>query len=76
MVQETLRLYPTGATLVRKANEDVHMENVFIPKGGFVMVPVYAMHHNPKLFSDPGRDSLYDVTCLEMVWGRWSCCCE
>ena len=54
VVQETLRLYPTGATLVRKANQDVQMEDLFIPAKSFVMVPVYAMHHNPHLFPDPG----------------------
>lgn len=74
VVQETLRLYPTGATLGRKANQDVHMENVFIPKGAFVMVPVYAMHRNPNLFSDPGIDFIHGTTCLQMVWEcEWEC---
>eukprot|EP00850_Spirogloea_muscicola_P005820 SM000027S09601 [mRNA] locus=s27:235603:239159:- [translate_table: standard] len=67
VVQETLRLYPTGAVLSRMANEDTTAGQLMIPKGIPVFVPVYAMHHNPKLFPDPEsfRPERFDPACEE-----------
>ncbi|GAQ88955.1 Cytochrome P450 [Klebsormidium nitens] len=53
VVQETLRLYPTGAVLSRQASEDCQVAGIHLPKGVNVLIPVYAMHHNPEVFPDP-----------------------
>ena len=37
----------------RKANEDIEISGICIPKGLIVVCAVYAVHHNPKYWDDP-----------------------
>ncbi|GAQ88956.1 cytochrome p450 [Klebsormidium nitens] len=53
VVQETLRLFPTGAVISRQASQDCHVAGIHLPKGVNVLIPVYAMHHNPEVCPDP-----------------------
>eukprot|EP00271_Cylindrocystis_brebissonii_P002587 TRINITY_DN13324_c0_g1_i1.p1 TRINITY_DN13324_c0_g1~~TRINITY_DN13324_c0_g1_i1.p1 ORF type:complete len:547 (-),score=81.80 TRINITY_DN13324_c0_g1_i1:582-2222(-) len=67
VVKETLRLYPTGAVLVRTANSDCMVGSVMVPAGVSVFIPVYAMHHDPGLFPNPEafRPERFDPECEE-----------
>lgn len=50
---ECLRLYPPAARLERTAKETVRINGITIPKDMIVMVPVYALHHDPELWPEP-----------------------
>uniref|UniRef100_A0A3Q3EKN4 unspecific monooxygenase n=1 Tax=Labrus bergylta TaxID=56723 RepID=A0A3Q3EKN4_9LABR len=53
VVNECLRLYPPAARLERVAKEKVKINGITIPKDMLVMVPVYALHHDPELWPEP-----------------------
>ncbi|XP_058536718.1 cytochrome P450 3A6-like [Ochotona princeps] len=53
VVNETLRLYPVGSRLVRVCKKDIEINGVSIPKGTAVAIPVYALHQDPKYWTEP-----------------------
>lgn len=51
---ESLRMYPPVTKLFRTTVEPVQLSNgIRLSKGQTVTIPLYAMHHDPKLFSNP-----------------------
>jgi cytochrome P450 len=55
VVDETLRMYPPGHTLVRKASVDTELLGRQVPAGRIVAVSVWGIHHNPDVWPDPHR---------------------
>lgn len=56
VIEETMRLYPPGHTLVRRAREEgVLGGHHRIPAKRIVAVSVWAIHHNPAVWPDPYR---------------------
>ncbi|XP_040830886.1 cytochrome P450 3A6-like isoform X1 [Ochotona curzoniae] len=53
VVNETLRLYPIASRFERVCKKDFEINGVFIPKGTVVVIPVYALHYDPKLWPEP-----------------------
>ena len=53
VLNETLRLYPTADRFVKEYKKDVELNGVYIPKGSTVMIPSYALHHDPQHWSEP-----------------------
>lgn len=53
VVKETLRLYPPIPEVARQALEDVPLGRYVIPEGTIVLLPIYALHHDPRWFGDP-----------------------
>uniref|UniRef100_U3B5P9 Cytochrome P450 3A n=1 Tax=Callithrix jacchus TaxID=9483 RepID=U3B5P9_CALJA len=53
VVNETLRLFPLAMRLERVCKKDVEINGVFIPKGALVVIPTYALHHDPKYWTEP-----------------------
>jgi len=53
VLNETMRLYPAGHTVVRRSREDMALGGEAIPAGQIVAVSVWAVHHNPELWPDP-----------------------
>ncbi|XP_041640223.1 cytochrome P450 3A30-like isoform X2 [Cheilinus undulatus] len=53
VVSECMRLYPPAARLERVAKETVKINGIMIPKGMLVMIPVFALHHDPTLWPEP-----------------------
>lgn len=58
VVSEGLRKWPSTPTLDRKCVKNYWYDNeagyrVFIGKGSHVVIPIYAMHHNPQYFPNP-----------------------
>ncbi|XP_012368805.1 cytochrome P450 3A5-like [Octodon degus] len=52
VVNETLRLYPIANRLSRVCKKDIEINGVFIPKGTVLVVPVFALHHDPKYWKN------------------------
>ncbi|CAG2163789.1 unnamed protein product [Oppiella nova] len=53
---ESLRLFPPVTTFVqREAAEDVVVNNILIPKGVIVQVPVWHIHHDPNIWPEPNK---------------------
>uniref|UniRef100_A0A2K6LWI5 Cytochrome P450 3A n=1 Tax=Rhinopithecus bieti TaxID=61621 RepID=A0A2K6LWI5_RHIBE len=55
VVNETLRLFPIAMRLERVCKKDVEINGIFIPKGVVVMIPSYALHHDPKYWPEPEK---------------------
>jgi cytochrome P450 len=53
VIDETLRLYPPSVILEIEANEDFSYNDIKIPKGTVLMVPIWALHHDSELYPDP-----------------------
>ncbi|XP_036968060.1 cytochrome P450 3A30-like isoform X2 [Acanthopagrus latus] len=53
VVSEGLRFYPPAGRLERIAKQTVKVNGVTIPKNMLVMIPVYALHHDPELWPEP-----------------------
>lgn len=54
VINESMRLYPPAWLVgIRLALEDVTIGGYDIPKGSYVMMSPYGMHHNPRYFEDP-----------------------
>ncbi|XVF56594.1 hypothetical protein PTKIN_Ptkin06aG0133500 [Pterospermum kingtungense] len=52
ILNETLRLYPPPNTLVRKVENEVQLGNLILPADLHLVVPVMALHHDPRLWGD------------------------
>ncbi|XP_045245433.2 cytochrome P450 3A8 [Macaca fascicularis] len=55
VVNETLRIFPIAMRLERVCKKDVEINGIFIPKGVVVMIPSYALHHDPKYWPEPEK---------------------
>ncbi len=55
VVQESMRIYPPVAMVVRQATENVQIGAEPIHAGDNVFVPIYAIHRNAELWPDPER---------------------
>ena len=53
VISETLRMYPPGFMVHRHVKNDITINNINIPKGIMAVIPVYAVHHNPKIWPNP-----------------------
>merc|ERR1712038_199892 len=52
-IKETLRIFSPAARNDRRCNEDWSYNNINIPRGTCIGIPIHAIHHNPKYFPDP-----------------------
>ncbi|XP_077527799.1 putative cytochrome P450 6a13 [Haemaphysalis longicornis] len=56
VISETLRMYPPVVTFTtRCAEEDYRCRSYLIKKGTSVLIPVYQLHHDPLLWTDPEK---------------------
>ncbi len=53
IIKETMRLYPPIPEFGRQATAEVRLGDHVIPEGAIMIVPVYAMHHDPRWFEAP-----------------------
>ncbi|KAK3699413.1 hypothetical protein QZH41_018572, partial [Actinostola sp. cb2023] len=55
VISETLRLCPPGFVLLRECTKDCIVKGLKIPKDCAIIVPVYSIHRDPKIYPDPER---------------------
>ncbi|KAJ8480420.1 hypothetical protein OPV22_024147 [Ensete ventricosum] len=48
VIQETLRLYPPAAFMVRETLQDMKLRDIHIPKGITISTPIASLHHDPE----------------------------
>jgi cytochrome P450 len=53
IIEESLRLYPAGWLLTRKALQDDWLGEYFVPAGTEVYIPPYFIQRHPDLWKDP-----------------------
>ncbi|XP_048104808.1 cytochrome P450 3A27-like [Alosa alosa] len=53
VLNETLRIFPVVPRVERVSKRTVDINSITIPKGTIVMVPVYVLHRDPDVWSDP-----------------------
>ena len=53
VIDETMRLYPPGHTLVRHAHDPTSIDGRDVPAGHLVAVSIWGVHHNPDVWADP-----------------------
>jgi len=51
VIQETLRLYPPAASVVRQAFEDINFKGIQVPKGMNLQIPMPILHQDPELWA-------------------------
>ncbi|XP_026749604.2 cytochrome P450 6B5 [Galleria mellonella] len=53
--KESMRIHPAGGVSMRVCAQKTHIPNIntTIDKGVRVLIPVYAIHHDPKYFDNP-----------------------
>jgi cytochrome P450 len=52
ILNEVHRLFPILPQLTRVASKDMQLEDIFVPKGLVLEIPVFHMHHDPKLWGE------------------------
>jgi len=55
VVDETMRLYPPGHTLVRHAHQATTLDGREVAPGHLVAISIWGIHHNPEVWPDPDR---------------------
>jgi cytochrome P450 len=55
IIDESMRLYPAGWLMTRKALSDDHLGDYFVSAGAEVYIPPYFIQRNPAIWLDPDR---------------------
>ena len=55
VIDETLRLYPAGWLLTRRALKDDQLGDYFVPAGTEIYISPYFIHRHPDMWEDPDR---------------------
>jgi cytochrome P450 len=53
--QEAMRMFPPAWAIPRKAIEDDVIDGHRVPKGSSVLIPIHAIHHDPRFWPEPER---------------------
>ncbi|KAM1122475.1 hypothetical protein TB2_003891 [Malus domestica] len=53
IVKETLRLYPSVPITVHEGMEDSHLSGYFVPKGTRIVVNLWKLHRDPRVWANP-----------------------
>ncbi|EPS57598.1 hypothetical protein M569_17219, partial [Genlisea aurea] len=56
VINESLRLYPPAALLPRTAFEDIQLDDLHIPKGLSIWIPVLAIHHSEEIWGEDANE--------------------
>ncbi|KAL6083086.1 hypothetical protein STEG23_032662, partial [Scotinomys teguina] len=84
VLSESLRLYSISGRIERVCKQDVEIGGVFIPKGTTVVIPTYALQHDPQYWPEPeefhperfskeNKGSIYPYTYMPFGNGPRNC---
>ena len=54
-IKEAMRLYPPVFVVFREASRDIEIDRYKIPKGVWLAVATYQLHHNPNVWPEPEK---------------------
>ncbi|XP_031641096.1 probable cytochrome P450 313a4 [Contarinia nasturtii] len=52
VIKETLRLLPPGPIIGRKSSTDIKLSNGIIPQGALIVINIFHLHRNPKVWGE------------------------
>ncbi|XP_011297741.1 cytochrome P450 4C1 isoform X2 [Fopius arisanus] len=55
VIRETIRLFPVGPVLPRKTTDEIKLSTCTLPKNCSVMMLPFAVHRDPKYWSEPDK---------------------
>ena len=55
VIKESQRLCPPGAVFNRECSENYDLNGIHIPAGTEIIIPVYAVHHDPDAWQNPEK---------------------
>ena len=55
VIMEAQRLYPATVQVNRECREDYDLNGIHIPAGMEIVIPLYALHHDPDAWQDPEK---------------------
>ena len=55
VIMEAQRLYPAAAQVNRECCKDYDLNGIHIPAGMEIVIPLYALHHDPDAWQDPEK---------------------
>ncbi|KAL9967762.1 hypothetical protein ACROYT_G026054 [Oculina patagonica] len=55
VIKESQRLCPPGAQTNRECSEDYDLNGIHIAAGTEIIIPIYALHHDPDAWQDPEK---------------------
>ena len=55
VIMEAQRLYPATVQVNRECREDYDLNGIHIPAGTEILIPLYALHHDPDAWQDPEK---------------------
>lgn len=55
VIKESQRLHPPAAQVNRECSEDYDLNGIHIPAGTEVIIPLYALHHDPDAWEEPEK---------------------
>ena len=84
VINETMRLYPPAHQLNRECGQDYEVNGISIPKGIEIVIPFYALHHDPdawpeaekfdpERFRGPAKDTRHPYQFLPFGAGPRNC---
>ena len=53
VLNESLRMFPVATRVERVCKKTVEINGIPIPKGTVVTVPIYVLHRDPDIWSEP-----------------------
>ena len=60
-IKESLRLFPPVPGILRTLSEDRCFDGYTLAEGSWLVVNIYAIHHNPEVWENPEVISLMNV---------------
>ena len=55
VIKESQRMFPPGSQANRECSEDYDLNGIHIPAGTEILIPIYALHHDPDAWQDPEK---------------------
>ncbi|XP_020602326.1 cytochrome P450 3A24-like [Orbicella faveolata] len=53
VIKESQRMCPPGVQATRECSEDYDLNGIHIPAGTEILIPIYALHHDPDAWQNP-----------------------